>query len=162
MVTIEAIACLHILMLIFSSYNYIVSKFNSQTYIHLHRLFTNIEILQEFVQMLLKIIFIEEICYRVYLNEIIEYILDYFVENHNCTYCVSFISSMCFAFSHIVNYYLVKKHTLQNIRMTIAQVIYTFILSYYYLQNTTPLGSLILHIYSNTFCLILQYCFHNY
>jgi hypothetical protein len=153
MFTIEAFTCLHILILIFSSYNYIVSKLNYRIYNTLHKLFTKREELLEFVPMMLKTIFFEEICYRVYLNEILDYI----------TYdWTPIISSSCFAVSHIINYYLVKKYNLQNIRMTVAQVIYTFLLSYYYLQNTTPIGSLFVHQYANIICLILQYYFHNY
>ena len=153
MFTIEDIIRLHIIMLIFSWYNYYVSKLNFPIYNTLHKLFTKKEQLIEFVQIALKIIFIEELCYRVYLNEILDYILyDW----------APIISSICFAVSHFVNYHLVKKYNLQNIRMTIAQVIYSFVLSYFYLQNTTPLGSLILHQYTNMICIILQYYFHNY
>ena len=83
--------------------------------------------------------------------------LDYFVEYHNCTH---FISSLIFSLSHIVNYILARQYTLNNIRMTIAQIIYTFILSYNYLQNTTPLGSLIIHQYANIFCILIQYILH--
>ena len=145
---------LHLLIILFSSYNYTVAKYNFKIYNTLHKLFTKKDELFEFVSLMFKIIFIEELCFRVYLNEI----LDYFVVYHNST---QFISSICFSLSHIINYFLARNLKLQNIRMSIAQFIYSFILSFYFLQNTTPLGSLIIHQYSNMFCILIQYCFHN-
>ena len=152
MFTSEEFIYLHILIIVFSWYSYTVSKLNFTIYNTLHKMFTNKDQLLEFVQMVFKIIFIEELCYRVYLNEILDYIA------YDWT---SIISSICFSFSHIINYFLARKLKLQNIRMSIAQIIYSFILSFCYLQNITPLGSLIIHQYTNMVCLVIQYCFHN-
>jgi hypothetical protein len=152
--TINEYICLHLIMILFCWYNFIVLTLNKENYKITKNIFRIKSNLREFTLSIINIIFIEELCYRVYLNEI----LDYFVEYHNSTH---FISSLIFSLSHIVNYILARQYKLNNIRMTIAQIIYTFILSYNYLQNTTPLGSLIIHQYANMFCILIQYILHN-
>jgi hypothetical protein len=138
-------------MLIFSSYNLIVAKNNNNFYRNIKELFINKQNLIIYIKRTLHHVCIEELFFRVYLNEFLEYCeLQY----------PYFISSLCFSLGHLVNYYQLKQLEMHNIRMTINQIIYTFILSYNYLQQVSPLMSLLYHQYANLFC--IAYNYYNY
>ncbi len=142
---------LHILMFIFCNYNIIVAINNKIYYKHIKNLFIIRDNLITFIKKTLHHVCIEELFFRVYLNEFLEY-----CEFEN----IHIISSICFSLGHIVNYYQLKQLEMHNIRMTINQIVYTFILSYYYLQQSTPLISLLYHQYANLFCIAINY--YNY
>jgi len=141
---------LHILILFFSGYNSIIINRNDKLYKQFHILFTEKELLIKYIKNTLEHVCYEELIFRVYLNDL----LSFFIEDVNNLHL---ISSLCFSLGHIINYYQLKTYKLNNIRMTINQVVYTFILSFFYLQEMTPLISLICHLYTNVLCIIINH-----
>jgi membrane protease YdiL (CAAX protease family) len=152
MLTIPEFINLHLLILLFSNYNIIIAKKNMELYKNLKDLFINRDLLIKYIKRTVMHVCIEELFFRVYLNEFLEYFID-------ISY-LQLVSSLCFSLGHIVNYYQLKQLKMHNIRMTINQVIYTFILSNYYLQPATPLMSLVYHQYTNLCCIAINY--YNY
>ncbi len=147
--TTEHFMYLHLLMVIFSGYNYIIAKRNKNIYMYLQEIFTKNENLFDFIIIATKTVIIEECIFRVYLTEFIGIICSNILTT-------KLLSSICFSLCHVSNYYGAKNLNVQNIRMTIAQLIYTLILSFCFLQQTTPLGSLAIHYYTNMYCLFTQ------
>lgn len=137
---------LHILILLFSNYNNIIIRRNDNLDKHFRILFTQKDILIKYIKNTLEHVCYEEVLFRVYLNDLLSFIII------DVNY-LHLISSLCFSLGHIINYYQLKKYELNNIRMTINQVIYTFILSFFYLQEMTPLISLLCHLYCNLLCI---------
>ncbi len=146
---------LHTMILIFCSYLYIIAKRNNHIYRTYQELFTINQNLIDFIKYAIRSVLLEELLFRVYLTEFIGY---FFVSPTN----TQLVSSICFSLGHSINYYWAKKQKINNIRMTIAQIIYTFILSFYYLQKTSPLLSLLLHQYTNLCCIGIQHYFYKY
>ena len=140
---------LHLLMLLFTYYNYIIAVRNININSYLKILFNTNEVFYKYLYGCFKFVFIEELWSRVYLNELLYYITD--TEN------IHLYSSICFSLGHFINYFKLKRINTHNIRMTINQVIYTFFLSYYYLQALSPLNSLLCHLYANMFCIFTNY-----
>ncbi len=147
--TTEHFMYLHLLMVLFSGYNYIIAKRNKNIYLYLHDIFTKNDNFIDFIIFATKTVIIEECLFRVYLTEFI----GFFCNNLIIT---KLLSSICFSIAHVSNYYRAKNLNVQNVRMTIAQLTYTLILSFCFLQQTTPLGSLAIHYYTNMYCLFTQ------
>jgi membrane protease YdiL (CAAX protease family) len=101
-----------------------------------------------------KITVVEEYIFRVLLLEIINYFLLSFCD-------ITMLSSIIFSLAHVSNH-LHNYGTIQiKILIGTNQMIFTFILGYFYLFKTNYLGSLLIHSYNNLICIGLQHYFHN-
>lgn len=143
---------LHFIVGIFACTQYFISKQNEKIYCDFHdTLAVNVNLISH-LKFITRAVVIEEAFFRVYLNEF----LGHFFENTH----LHLISSICFSLCHMHNYFEQMDLELRNIKLIIIQVIYSFILSYYYFQHITPLYSLLLHAYANiTSTLILSYIY---
>ena len=151
---IKDIINLHLIMIIFTTYSNIIINNNFVLLQNMQNIWKNKDQIVNLIKLSLTSVFIEEVCFVVYLNEFLHYL------TYDIT-LIQIIISISFSLAHIINYFNCKKENLQNIRLSISQNIYTFILSYYYLRHITPLKSLILHQYCNLFCILYNIIYYN-
>jgi membrane protease YdiL (CAAX protease family) len=143
---------LNLIVFIFTAYNYINIVRNNNIYFEFTRTFRNKNKIIANIKTSIRGVIVEDIIFRVYLHEL----LTYFIINR---LLIKFIVATCFSLAHISNYYIAKEDNIHNIRLTISQMIFTFILSYYYLQEESPLLSMLLHQYVNLVAIFFNYLF---
>ncbi len=142
MLTINNILLFHFNIYIFTSYAFLCSKNHYNLYRVFKQLFTNKQKTLELLHTSVVAVCIEEICFRIYLPEL----LSYFIAN---TLYINIITCLAFSIGHIINYFQARQFNLHNFRISLAQIIFTFILSYCFLLDNTPLITLLLHQYNN-------------
>ncbi len=144
----------HLNIYIFGIYSFICAQKQHNLYRELRNIFKNKENSISLLKHSIYILFIEETCFGIYLPELLSYIF-------NNIFYINLIASLCFSIGHIVNYLQLKTLNLQNIRISIAQIIFTFILRYCFLIDQTPLIALLLHQYNNLCCILFNVYLYN-
>jgi hypothetical protein len=142
---------LNLMIYLYVSYNYIVTKNNYYVQQKIKCELKNNIISTIFV--IFQCVFLEEAIFRVYINEI----LSYYISDK---LTVKIVLALSFSLAHIHNYYLLREFHLKNIRTTISQVVITFLLSYYYLQELSILNSLLVHLYTNLVGLFINWIYY--
>jgi membrane protease YdiL (CAAX protease family) len=155
MLLINHFIYLHVVLLLFISIQYFESTKHPNNYIQLYYYYNDNAFLYRFIAVAIIMVLYEEFIFRICLTKILEI----FIEN---TYYIRIISSICFSLAHIQNYYYSKKFNLHNIVMGTSQVIYTFILSYFWLQNIHPIYSLLIHHYVNAIYFLINKLLYAY
>ncbi len=155
MISVVEFINLHLIIFIHTGYNYLNIVRNNNIYTAFITVFHDKNKIIQSIIFSLKTVVIEDILFRVYLQEFLTYVI-----TNNII--IKLIVSTCFSIAHITNYYIAKQNNIHNIRLTLSQIIFTFLLSYYYLQELSPLQSLLIHQYVNIVATFYNCIFFNY
>jgi hypothetical protein len=141
-----------ILTYIFMKFYIFIESNDSSNYINNYIVFNNKTELIMFIKLKLKNILIEQIVFRVYFVELLSYFFNYDITT--IIYCITLSTY------HVIllnNLYIQDKTILQ-----LNKFAHTYIITYFIMSNISPLFSLILSYYTETFSIIIQVYLYYY
>lgn len=128
---------------------YVIIVFrDKKLYELVHSILIDLEQVKRLIILVPKLVLVEEYIFRILLIEF----TNSFNLSSNLT---NIIVSVIFSLSHYTN------HTaIFNIYSCVNQLIYTFLMFYFFLSQNSVLASFLMHLYSDLICLLINYYIH--